>query len=281
VAALVVGGCELVAGIEDRVLSGGAGGIGEGAGAAGAGGGDTGGAGAGGAGGAPLAASCSELHTIDPLLPSGVYSIQIDPANGVPFELSVYCDMQTDDGGWTLAAVCRPEEPFCWVEGAVGRLTDPTTETTAKLSDENIRTLLRNGEKLTRGWWRQETRFGGNYPPQSLAVFNQLDDPSFWTSADCYVSDPPKSFSVKHAEVDDAEADMIALSDAAYGLSFGPTLLTGADACNCGSNGWSNLGPSSCQFGVWAASCELGPSLSHDCVNNLQEERADLIVWVR
>lgn len=47
------------------------------------------------------ARSCFELLTADPTLPSGVYEIQPDPAGAVR---SVYCDMVTDGGGWTLVA---------------------------------------------------------------------------------------------------------------------------------------------------------------------------------
>ncbi len=47
------------------------------------------------------AASCLQLHVLDPELPSDVYMIDPDGIDGEdPFE--VFCDMTTEDGGWTL-----------------------------------------------------------------------------------------------------------------------------------------------------------------------------------
>ena len=43
--------------------------------------------------------SCLAIHLTDPSLPSGTYTIAPD---GIPHD--VYCDMDTDEGGWTLVA---------------------------------------------------------------------------------------------------------------------------------------------------------------------------------
>jgi hypothetical protein len=294
-ASTVAGGCQALAGIDGRELApdiasstststgqGGGGGAGGATTSTGQGAGGNGGSsttttttstGQGGEGGTPTPATCAALHAISPGLPSGVYAI--DP--GTPVD--VYCDMVTDAGGWTLAAVCRPDDAKCYIESAVGTVDDPGMVVSAKLSDSVIRAILVAGERLTRGWWRQQY-FSGTLAPRAAAVFNHLSDPADWSSAPCTAGDPLKLFAVKHAEDEGAAADMIALSAEAYALPFDGEIATLVTGCSCGANGWSNAEPDSCGLATWSAACEGAPSMNHLC-NGLPAERADLLVWIR
>jgi Fibrinogen beta and gamma chains, C-terminal globular domain len=49
----------------------------------------------------PILKSCKDIITYFPLAASGVYSIDPDGAGALP-SISCYCDMETDNGGWTL-----------------------------------------------------------------------------------------------------------------------------------------------------------------------------------
>ncbi|RYZ38096.1 MAG: hypothetical protein EOO71_25430 [Myxococcaceae bacterium] len=57
--------------------------------------------------------SCQELKQRAPSMPSGNYTVDPDgPGSTEPFE--VYCDMEKDGGGWTLALVSSDDEQNTW-----------------------------------------------------------------------------------------------------------------------------------------------------------------------
>ncbi|MBU5537037.1 MAG: fibrinogen-like YCDxxxxGGGW domain-containing protein [Candidatus Aenigmatarchaeota archaeon] len=217
--------------------------------------------------------SCLEILNNGGSVGDGVYTLKLD---GV--DVQVYCDMSTNDGGWTLAAVCKASEANnCWDVGAKGSVTNPNSPTSVKLSDSNIKTILNNGEKITRAYWRQQNRYDMNNPVTAV-IFNKISNPNDWSSNGC--GSEGKEFFQKRAFENNINADIKLLSDAAYTSSWGSPIYSQSTGCSCAVNGWSNGDRGdSCGFATWFASCESGPSMSHCCICAV--ERADLVVWIR
>jgi len=219
--------------------------------------------------------SCLDIFNKDPNLGSGIYTI--NPSGS---DIVVYCDMAADGGGWTLAAVCRPEDnpnypnfksnvptSDCWNTGNVGNVIDPASSLSVKLSDSIIKSILNNGDKITRANWQQQYRYNSNNPTNHW-IYNKITDPNQWGSSGGGA--PNKEFYVKYN----------------YADSWGSPLLTAGTGCSSASNGWSNQnynghGESCGSLGAWDAGCEAAPSSSHCCACQTYDERANVILWIR
>jgi hypothetical protein len=114
-------------------------------GTAGSGAGQAGEGGEGGAPTAPSGSTCLDLHTDDPGLPSGVYSIDPDGAGGDP-PVSVVCDMTTQDGGWTLGLIKNSLHNGNYHLFASGRVTPEALSVTPEAAS------AATGAVATAGW---------------------------------------------------------------------------------------------------------------------------------
>jgi len=88
----------------------------------------------------PSYSNCLAIKTANPAAASGTYTVDPDGA-GPMAQLTAYCDMATDGGGWTLVARILTANTQHTNTAAVGTLTRPNQATSAKLSDTVINQL--------------------------------------------------------------------------------------------------------------------------------------------
>lgn len=85
--------------------------------------------------------SCQDILAREPNSPSGVYGVSPLGVNG----FDVYCDMETDGGGWSKV-VHYGSTYTGWGTGVVGEIASDTIDGTGKLSDADLNALYQRGE---------------------------------------------------------------------------------------------------------------------------------------
>jgi hypothetical protein len=117
--------------------------------------------------------SCKELKTRNPAATTGVYTIDPDFAAGAIAPVTVYCDMDKDGGGWTLAmSLAIDATGLTWGQ-LVPSMTPPQTPTdnTTNVLDHSAVTamgitqmMLMGGDRIIKFYYpRQGVVFSDNY----------------------------------------------------------------------------------------------------------------------
>lgn len=99
-------------------------------------------------------ASCWARKQAIPNSPDGTYTIDPDGGGALPL-LDVYCDMNSDGGGWTLLEVGVAAGTNIRPRTAVGLVVDPTQSTSARLSRQVEAAILAAGQR--------HLKFGNGY----------------------------------------------------------------------------------------------------------------------
>ena len=187
--------------------------------------------------------SCLDLKF---LAGDGVYWIDPDDSGGEA-AFQVYCDMTTDDGGWTLVVKALAGSQSHAVGGAVGALSSPTQASVAKLSNSLIITIGSTHDPP------YETRFlYDNFPEKYYYQWNN-------SHAGDFNNDRPSS---------DPGSNIPQSRKNSYGSSWSNELVYYSDGC---SGGYGPYGYDIQCGSLWlygdssGVSCHSGFGLSASC----------------
>lgn len=197
---------------------------------------------------------------------SGIYWIQ---PTGSASPIEVYCDMESDDGGWMCVFTCFPRLTSCYVSGASGGIPTPFDASMNKFDDSVIQNMLNDGEKTTRSFWFQRSVGGSQRSNQVFsdgnirgrgAQWNEFDDPFAWVSNS---SSSGATFRRRWGN-----------------QNWSGTYTSAGRGCSGAVGGWSNYYQQSC-VQSWYAGCEGGPAINHRCAGSIQDRAEKITIWVR
>jgi hypothetical protein len=207
------------------------------------------------------ARSAKEIRHENPK--SGVYWIQ---PTGSAEPLQIYCDMETDDGGWMCVHVCWPRlAQTCYNANAIGGIPTPFSVETNKVADTVIQNMLNDGERITRTFWfhvstNEASVFANGNLLNRGSLWNEFEFPFNWNSTGA------------------SSGQRFKRKEGSNGAWTGFITALGG-GCSGAAGGWSNYYEQQC-VQSWFAGCEGGPAINHACANPSNRAQK-LIVWVR
>jgi hypothetical protein len=177
----------------------------------------------------------------------------------------VWADVTSDPtGAWFLVFTAFPRDTSPYVTNAVGSsLPNPNDTSMRKLSDDNIRRILNNGQKETRTqWFHTSEAYGTVWADGSLTndstMYNLFENPSNWNTVD---RSGGQRFKRRNGP----------------NSSYGDWITAAGDGCDGPVGGWSNYQQSSCTIS-WFAGCEGAPAYYHCCACPVDRE-SQIFVW--
>lgn len=180
----------------------------------------------------------------------------------------VWADVTTDpSGAWFLVFTAFPRDTSPYVTSAVGSsLPNPNDTSMRKISDDNIRRILNQGQKETRTqWFHTSIEFGTVWGDGSLTnvstQYNLFENPLNWSS-------------------NSASAGQRFKRKRGTEQNYSDWITSAAGGCSGAVGGWSNYYEQSC-IQSWFAGCEGGPAFNHRCAGGVQDRAQKLLIWAR